>query len=167
MRCAKENKLRKAEGAPRERHPSCVLMGWCVSAERCWGRCVAFGQEPSERSSWCDRSAAKHLDAALVMSIRVCDINGAALPKLGHETTKLCWKLMVELVALSAERYPVCDVVSQARIDMSADNVRGVQMFCRAAVLAQPIVPLHHCSCPFLIFVHLRWLLSSLLLGAS
>ena len=33
---------------------------------------------------------------------------------------------MVELVALSAERHPVCDVVAQARVDMSADNVRGV-----------------------------------------
>ncbi len=61
---------------------------------------------------------------------------------------------MVELVAPSAERHPVCDVVSQARIDMSADNVCGVEVFCRAAVLAHPTVPLHHCSCPTLIFVH-------------
>ena len=61
---------------------------------------------------------------------------------------------MVELVAPSAERYPVCDVVSQARIDTSADNVRGVEVFGRAAVLAHPTVPLHYCSCPPLIFVH-------------
>lgn len=72
---------------------------------------------------------------------------------------------MVELVALSAERHPVCDVVSQARVDMSADNMRGVEVFCRAAVLAHPTVSLHYRSCPLLIVVHLRWLLS-LLTGA-
>lgn len=112
------------------------------------------GQEPSERSSWCDGAAAKHRYAALVMSNGVGDINGAALPKLCRETPELCWKLMVEVVTPSAERYPVCDVVSQARIDMSADNVRGVEVLRRAAVLAHPTVPLHYCSCPTLIFVH-------------
>jgi hypothetical protein len=33
-------------------------------------------------------------------------------------------------------------------------------MFCRSAVLAHPTVSLHDCPCPFLVSVHLRWLLS-------
>jgi hypothetical protein len=61
---------------------------------------------------------------------------------------------MVELMAISTESDSISDVVSKGGIDVSSDDVRGVQMFCRAAVLAQPIVPLHHCSCPTVICVH-------------
>ena len=57
-------------------HGRAVVVVLLMVVCSCWVRSVAVGQEPSERSSWCDRSAAKHRYAALVMSIRVCDING-------------------------------------------------------------------------------------------
>lgn len=61
---------------------------------------------------------------------------------------------MIELMAGSAQGDSIMNVVSKGGIDVFSDDVRGVQMFCRAAVLAQPIVSLHYGSCPTLIVVH-------------